>query len=471
MRKAYQLGFSNVEDELVIDKLNVTGKLPNWIEGTLYRNGPGMFKAGNQHYRHWFDGLSMLHKFTFKNGGISYANKFLQCKAYHEAKENDKISYSEFATDPCYSLFDRVKEIFDPKITDSAKVNVARLGGKFIAMGEPSLQIEFDPETLRSLGVYTYDDKPKQHITTVHPHEVDEQVINLTTRFGRVSTYRFMSSSKRERPELIAHHKVKEPAYLHSFGLSPSYLILTEFPYVVNPLKIIFHAKPFIENYVWKPKRGTRIFIFDRKTGKLVKQFKTDPFFAFHHVNAFEKGTDLYFDIVSYPDPEIIQSFYLDRITSEEKKLPGGEFRRYHADLSGKKEITYRTLSDEAIELPRFDYNHYNMDSNYQFVYSVGVNKSGNSSFYDQIVKNDLKTGEAKIWYEENCFPGEPVFLPAPNRKSEDDGVNLSVVLDEKNGNSFLLILDSVSFTEIARAVIPQPILFGYHGNFYQNDQ
>ena len=470
MRKAYQLGFANIEDELVIDKLSVTGKLPEWVEGTLFRNGPGMFKAGNQDYRHWFDGLSMLHKFSFKAGNISYANKFLQCKAYHEAKENNRISYSEFATDPCYSLFDRVKEIFDPKITDSAKVNVARLGGKFVAMGEPSLQMEFDPDTLNSLGVYTYDDKPKQHITTVHPHEVDNEVINLTTRFGRVSSYRFMSRPEGENPQLIASHKVKEPAYLHSFGLSPSYLILTEFPYVVNPLKILFHAKPFIENYVWKPHRGTRIFIFNRKNGTLVKQFEADPFFAFHHINAFERGEELYFDIVTYPDPEIIQSFYLDRIRSEGKKLPGGQIRRFHADMAGNKDISYRILSDEAIELPRFDYEHYHMDSDYRYVYSVGVNKAGNNSFYDQVVKSDLKTEQAKIWYEKNCFPGEPVFLPNPNRKSEDDGVNLSVVLDEANGNSFLLILDSVTFTEIARAVIPQPILFGYHGNFYLNN-
>lgn len=470
MRKAYELGFANVENELVIDKLDVAGTLPEWVEGSLFRNGPGMFKAGNQHYRHWFDGLSMLHKFTFKSGKISYANKFLQCKAYHEAKENNKISYSEFATDPCYSLFDRVKEIFDPNITDSAKVNVARLGGKFVAMGEPSLQMEFDPETLNSVGVYMYDDKPKLHITTVHPHDTGREIINLTTRFGRVSSYRFMSIENGAQPELIARQKVKEPAYLHSFGLSPSYLILTEFPYVVNPLNILFHARPFIENYVWKPERGTRIFIFDRKSGKLVKQFVTDPFFAFHHVNAFEEGDDLYFDIVTYPDPEIIQSFYLDRIKSEEKKLPGGEIRRFHARMSGKNGVSYRQLSDEPVELPRFDYAHYNMNGDYRFVYSVGVNKAGKNSFYDQIVKNDLKTGTVKTWHEEHCFPGEPVFLPHPNRKSEDDGVNLSVVLDEINGNSFLLILDSVSFTEIARAVIPQPILFGYHGNFYHTE-
>lgn len=471
MRKAFEIGFGTTENELVIDELPLIGKIPEWVEGTLLRNGPGTFKAGNQDYRHWFDGLAMLHKFTFRNGTVSYANKFLQCKAYNEAKLNGKISYSEFATDPCYSLFDRVKGVFSPKITDSAKVNIGNLVGKFVALGEPSLQMEFDPHTLESVGVFAYDTKVNQHVTTVHPHIDNDEVINLTTRFGRVSNYRFMKLTKGNDSQLVASQKVKEPAYLHSFGMSKNYLIITEFPYVVNPLKVLFKAKPFIENYVWKPERGTRIFIFDRNSGRLIKKTITDAFFAFHHINAFEKGNELIFDIAVYQDPGIIQSFYLDRIKSEQKILPGGEIRRYKVDLNGTDKVRYEKLSDELIELPRFDYDKLNMDGSYQFIYSIGINSKTKNSFYDQIVKSDIKSGKSVIWSEENCFPGEPVFLKNPNGKSEDDGIILSVVLDESKGNSFLLVLDAQSFIEIARAEIPHAVLFGYHGNFYTNLQ
>lgn len=469
LRKAFEIGFGESSAELVIDKLPIRGKLPSWLEGSLIRNGPGTFNVGKQSYRHWFDGLAMLHKFSFKNGMVSYANKFLRCKAYDEARKTGKISYSEFATDPCYGIFDRVKEVFSPRITDSAKVNVARIYNKFVALGEPSMQIEFDPETLESLGVFFYDGKPNQHITTVHPHfdQVKNEIINLTVRFGRVSSYRFMRVNNSETRDLLAKHPVKEPAYQHSFGMSPNYFILTEYPFVVNPLKVLFKAKPFIENYVWKPERGARIFIFDRNAGKLIKQERTDAFFAFHHINAFEINNELFFDIAAYPDPGIIESFYLDKIKSEEKKLPGGEIRRYRINLNKKDSVDYSRLSDEGIELPRFDYDELNMSKGYKFIYAVGISSKSKNSFYDQIVKSDIQSGLSKTWFADGCWPGEPVFVKKPSASKEDEGVILSVVLDENKGNSFLLVLDAESFGEIARAEIPQPVLFGYHGNFY----
>ena len=39
-------------------------------------------------------------------------------------------------------------------------------------------------------------------------------------------------------------------------------------------------------------------------------------------------------------------------------------------------------------------------------------------------------SGQVKNWFEENCYPGEPVFIGSPNSKAEDDGVILSVVLN-----------------------------------------
>ena len=60
-------------------------------------------------------------------------------------------------------------------------------------------------------------------------------------------------------------------------------------------------------------------------------------------------------------------------------------------------------------------------------------------------------------------------ILPVVNfRILRDDGVVLSVVLDAAQGRSFLLVLDAASLGEIARAYVPHPILFGYHGEYFQ---
>ena len=40
--------------------------------------------------------------------------------------------------------------------------------------------------------------------------------------------------------------------------MSGRHLILAEYPLRVNPLKLAFSGKPFIENYDWQPEPGRR---------------------------------------------------------------------------------------------------------------------------------------------------------------------------------------------------------------------
>jgi beta,beta-carotene 9',10'-dioxygenase len=82
-------------------------------------------------------------------------------------------------------------------------------------------------------------------------------------------------------------------------------------------------------------------------------------------------------------------------------------------------------------------------------------------------VKIDTQTGSSWSWREPDTYPGEPVFVARPGAADEDDGVILSIVLDARLGTSYLLILNAHSFEEIARAGLPQPVLFGYHGAFF----
>jgi len=92
------------------------------------------------------------------------------------------------------------------------------------------------------------------------------------------------------------------------------------------------------------------------------------------------------------------------------------------------------------------------------------------TSFTNRLVKIHVQIGDSVSWTEQNCQPGEPVFVPRHGAKVEDDGVVLSVVLDPNSGKSFLLVLDSKSFKEIARASVPHHIPFGIHGQYYGDE-
>ena len=98
----------------------------------------------------------------------------------------------------------------------------------------------------------------------------------------------------------------------------------------------------------------------------------------------------------------------------------------------------------------------------------VGFVQDGPNDFFNQLLKIDILQHKVSRWYEEGCYPGEPIFVPQPNSEEEDEGVILSVVLDGNQGNSFLLILDGHSFVEIARTKVPHHIPFGLHGQYFQ---
>ena len=468
MSSKFQLGFSTLEREIQLEQLPTRGTIPRWLSGTLIRNGPAKFEVGRKQFRHWFDGLAMLHKFSFQHSRVSYANKFLESRAYKEAMETGKIRYSEFATDPCRSIFGRVFSMFSPQATDNASVNIAKIADRFIAMTEIPIPIEFEPQTLRTIGVFSHEDKLSGHFTTAHPHFdfVQSGVINTMTRLSRVSRYNFYRIPfGTKRRILFGSLPVKEPTYIHSFGMTEHYIILAEFPFVVSPLKMLLGGKPFIENFCWKPERGTRFLIIDKKDGSLVGTYGGEAFFAFHHVNAFETAGELVIDIVAYPDPSIIEAFYLAKLKDGATTIPDSTLRRYRIPLKGN-ESTYELLSESSMEFPRIHYRRCNT-KDYSFVY--GVNASGPDDFYNRLVKLDIRKRTSKVWFERNCYPGEAVFVATPNATKEDDGLVLSVVLDPEKGNSFLLILDAGTFEEIARAEVPHPIPFGFHGQYFED--
>lgn len=468
MNDAFELGFGHVAQELNVDRLPIEGQIPEWLQGTLLRNGPGTFQVGEQQYRHWFDGLAMLHKFSFSGGQVSYANKYLESRAYDEAMASGQIAYSEFATDPCRSLFQRVAAVFSPRVSDSAKVSIARIADRFMALAETPIQVQFDPETLESVGVFNYEDRLTGQMTTVHPHfdQSRAEVYNVVTRYHRVSHYNTYKMVDGGSPGLVSSVAASKPAYMHSFGMSENFIILTEFPLVVNPISLLLWLKPYIENFNWEPSRGTPFWVINRHSGEVVGRYEADPFFAFHHINAFERGDELIVDLAAYEDASIIDAFYLQRLQDKDLELPQGNLRRYRVPLKGGR-VDYELISDACMELPHFDYGHYNMSGDYRYVYAVGVNRDQPRGFYNQLVKVDIETGQHRAWHADDCYPGEPIFVGAPGRVKEDGGVVLSVILDAARGNSFLLVLDAATFEELGRAEIQQPVLFGYHGAYF----
>jgi carotenoid cleavage dioxygenase-like enzyme len=221
-------------------------------------------------------------------------------------------------------------------------------------------------------------------------------------------------------------------------------------------------GRPFIRNYRWRPGRGTRFHVLDLRTGERRGTYHGEPFFAFHHVNAYERGQEIILDACAYPDAGIVDALYLDRLRSDGARLPQAQLRRYRIPLGGG-DVTREPLPGIPLELPRIDYSRRN-GKPYRYAYGTASTDGG---FPDQLTKADLEDGTSVSWSEPGTYPGEPIFARAPGTEAEDSGVLLSVVLAPADDTSFLLALDAADLSEIGRARVPHHIPFGFHGNYF----
>lgn len=475
-------------EEVTNQPLRVTGTLPNWLSGTLVRNGPVTVTVNGKSPAHWFDGLAMLHAFAFHDGKVTYTNKFLRTDAYRTVFEEGSIAYDGFASDPCRSLFKQVLTYFFPSsqpLLHNTNVNVAKLADAYVALTEVPLPVKFDPQTLDTLGVLQYKDAlPKEKCwESAHPHHEADQpyALNYLIKFGRQSFYTLYTvenhPANNGTPErkVIAEVPVSEPSYMHSFALTPHYVILTEFPFVVKPLDLILKkGKAFIKHFNWQPERGTRFTVIDRKQGTVIGQYTTRPFFAFHHANAFEQDDMLHMDIVTYNDSRIVmgEDWYNgpDAVPTDlPNEHPSSQLERFSLSLKSG-EITSSVLFSKPVEFPRINETYDGKP--YRYLYLAGFSTHPDSQENNKLYKINTATKEVHEWTEEGCSIGEPIFVPAPTLpasggQEEDDGLILTLILDHTHRDSFLLILDARTFKEIGRARAPHLIPAGLHGQYF----
>ena len=458
----FRVGFETQTGETAGQALPWIGTPPAWLSGDLLRTGPAKFEAGAEPYRHWFDGLAMLHRFALSPRDVRYTNRFLRSDAYAAATDQHRARRSEFATNSDASYLNRVRSAFAGHTTDNANVNLADYGDdEFVALTEVPKPIRFDRQTLATQQAFAWQDDLKSHVTTAHPHYDFRRrlIYNCDILFHQPSLYRFtrMAFGSAER-QVVADIPVQQPAYMHSFGMSENHLVLVEFPFITNPIRLLLSGRPFIETYRWRPERGLSFTVVAKDTGAIVKNAATDACFGFHIINSFERDDAVVIDLIAYEDAAIVNSFYLDRLRAGGGPATG-TLTRFTIPL-GQGSVEREILADATLELPAFDYRGL-AGHPYRYLWSAGQVADG---FMNRLQKFDLCAGTARFWSQPGCYPGEPIFVPVPNAEAQDQGVILSIVLDAAQQRSFLLVLDAATLSEQARAWTSHVIPFGFHG-------
>ncbi|CAH3180997.1 unnamed protein product [Porites evermanni] len=494
--------FQSVNERPEQIKAEIRGDLPSWLKGTLIRNGPGKFECGDIPFNHWFDGQGLLHRFHIADGHVMYSNKFVRSESYADSISHGDSYHVEFGTyippDPCKNIFARFFSFFwaSDLPADNTLVNVFMMKDKMYATTESNFLYEIDPKTLDTLKRVDITTEFQGEVTinsaTAHPHQTsDGSVINISTTYGRDSTYKIIqippSSGKAdEKPleggkVLCTISATSGLGYFHSFCLTDNYVVVTEQPLMINIWRALTRRffSSWFENWLyWDANQLVRFHIIDRKDGNRVGVFTAEPFFVFHHINAFERDEKIYLDACCYHDNSIIKQLYLKNLRSPaepgQKKLDVPDVRRYEIPLGelydadtekplhkGSDGLDYSSLYS-GIELPRINYEEFN-GKPYRFVYGVA---SSTHTTFRKLIKLNVETRKFVEWQESGAYPSEPVFVKAPDGKAEDDGVILSCVINPKDQTTSLVVLDAKELKELGRGVIQGVTPANFHGLF-----
>lgn len=465
------VGFESSTREEQQRPLRVDGEIPPWLRGRLIRTGPALFEVGDEAYRHWFDGLAKLYAFHVRESGVEMTSRFLASQSYLTAERKRDVEIAEFGTEPHRGPVEAARAlILGPKtLTDNCNVNVNRWGEHFVAMTETPQVLRFDPTTLETLGPFEFADDVDGTLSTAHPHYDPKRnlLFSYVTVIGRRSSYIVYSMAPNtNRRVRLAEIEVARPAYMHSFGASEDHLVLVEFPLRLLPLELRFTLSSFRQSFRWRPEEGTRITILSKESGQVIARHRTDPMFAFHHINAYADGDAIVVDLVAYDDARVIDDFSLERLRGRSPPSATGRIERLRIPLRSEAAAgTLRTepLSNLPVELPRIDPRA--ATHRHRYVYAA-VNTDP-ATFLDGVAKIDVENGSSKLW-QEDLHVNEAVFVPRPGANGgEDDGVLLVVALDADQEKSLLVMLDAATMTERARAHIDHVIPFHFHGAFF----
>lgn len=423
-----------VADEIDLVDLPVTGTIPPELNGTLLRNGPNPLRGhfnGND-VLSWWPEDAMLHGLTFAEGRVvGYRNRWARTQRWARVH----------APDGEHALLDT-----------NPNVNVLAHAGEILVLAEGGAPLAMTTD-LDFLGAAQHH-PGLAHGMTAHPKidPVTGELMSFRAHWER-PWLRYGVSDARGLPMVDQEIALAGPVMMHDMAITATYSVLLDtsvaydFSLLARGLRLPLR---------WHDDRPSRLGVVPRHGGD-VCWFGIAPCFIQHVVNAYDADDKtLVLDVVRYPE-----YFRLSEDGAGFTEHPLGALWRYVIELDTGA-VTEGPLTDLAIELPRI--NEARTGHPYRYLYAVeqptNVEMRG-------IVRYDLDTGEMRHY---TVPPGdqnsEPVFVPHPEARAEDDGWLLVCVYRSRTDTTDVVILDAqhVDHAPLATVHLPRRIPAGFHG-------
>lgn len=476
--KNWQKGYESLREECDYYIDEVEGQIPPALEGTLFRNGPGLLDVNGQPIHHPFDGDGMIVKVAFKNGRAHFRNRFVRTQSFLEEQAAGKILYrGVFGTQkPGGPL----ANAFDLKLKNIANTNAIYWGGKLLALWEAAEPHRLDPHTLETQGLdYLDGSLLTGDAFAAHP-KIDPScardggapcLVNFAIKPGLSSTIIIYELDLNGKVVRRHAHSIPGFAFIHDFAITPNYCIFSQNPVSFNPLPCLLGWRGAGECIHFRPEQPTRIVVIPRWKEPGQDSFPSPIFletrsgFIFHHANAFEQGDTIYIDSICYESLPSVEPNSDYRQVKFDTISPG-QLWRFKLNLKTKT-VERELIESRCCEFPSL--HPAKVGNSHRYLYLGAAHAATGNAPLQAILKLDLADGTRELWSAApQGFVSEPVFVPHPNATKEDDGWAIALVYDSTHHRSDVVILDTRNLRQgpVAQLHLKHHIPYGLHGSW-----
>lgn len=438
----------------------VEGRIPEGLNGSLYRNGPGLFERGKYRKPHLLDGDGLVQRLSFADGKARYQNTFVHTKKFNDEAAADTYEYATWSMPVPGGFWNNIG---GGNSLSQAGVTVYPFNGKLYAFDEVSPPWTLDPATLKTEGPKPLGDPSKTYMTKAHtkfdPATGDWLLAGLS--YGR--TMQIHAITHGADGHLKSHQVIDSPRqiYLHDFLATDKHFIFLLQPMMFSPWMMLAGFSSFMESLTWKREEGNVVMVVPRGGGA-PRFFDAPGAYMWHALNAFEANDEIVADFVGYDAPDHFVPNTAILYTIMDGKMgthhEPGKLRRYRIDLKRgtcREEIVDNGPHEFPMVDPRTALHRH----------KIGYMTAGGAGVFNTAVKRfDYESGRAAQFdFGPKTVAGEPVFAAGGG---ENEGWLISQVLDGESGKTFFAVLDAshVEDGPVAKIWLDHHLPISFHG-------
>jgi all-trans-8'-apo-beta-carotenal 15,15'-oxygenase len=454
--------FGGLRREHGFEPLRVEGRLPPELRGTLYRNGPAVYDAGRD--PHWFDGNGAATAIRLDGQGAQGAIRVLHSPSADADAGRSNARYGGFRQRASWPK--RLGAVFLGRspVRNMANINVLPWQGRLFGLYETVPPLEVDPRTLATIGETDLDGVVKR-AWNAHPRRVPSR--RTTYQFGvRVGPRVFLDvyALPDEGPAaLLTSLALPGTMEVHDFFVTERHLVFVLPPLWSHPLATALEGN-FVGTMRWRPQAGSEVIVIPIDRPQEVQRLRTEPFFFWHGVNAYERpdASGIVLELIRYPD-------FAETLRWTEVTPGGGDAVQRSWLAHAEIDLRSRTIRWEERWSRTHEFASVHPAFNarrHRWAWAAGfAAEHEGRGWWDRLVRVDTERGEAERFAAgPRCAIGEPILVA--RSAAEDDVWVLAMVRDLDAGATHLAIWDGRRPDEgpVARAWFDQQLPPSLHG-------